>query len=554
MAIPSTASFQTPFPDSVGKYELLLPIGTGGMATVYLARSTGAGGFEREVALKLVHAHLRADEDSKAQLLEEAKLAARIRHPNVVPVSEVDEDPFGIFLVMDYVEGDTLSGLARATKNSVRKLSRPLMARILNDALLGLHAAHELTNSTGAPVNLVHRDFSPQNILLSIQGITRLGDFGVAKSADRVVRTKTGLIKGKISYMSPEQARGHDVDRRCDVWAAGVVAWELIAGRRLHDAEDDVSTLLSIVTGHPPRLSEVCDDIPKALDEALAWALTPDVERRCPTAETFRQRLEAAWNTADGIATTQELAEFVTAVTREKLAERAKSVKEVQGLRQRMGQLSWTQIEETSGSISASSATNASHSPGGRVSSRPPASSRPPVSEADEEVTRTTSLHVPAGSAGRIGPEEATATSAVVPAFAAPSSSSRWAWLSLAALMAIGGGVFALRGSKGEAISAHTDSDSLPVTAGASTSSSEPFAAVPRPLPAQALSGPTSTALSPSATATEPVPAPRPPPRAAKPRRKHVAPAEETKATAERRMPAKPGLATSPYGKPKFSQ
>src|SRR5690606_7461695 len=262
-----------PFPEKVGKYELLLPIGSGGMATVFLARSTGVGGFARDVALKLVHSHLRADEESKLHLLEEAKLSARIRHPNVVSVQEVDEDPFGLFLVMDYVEGDTLAGLERAAKKAGNPLNDRLIARLLNDALLGLHAAHELCDERGAPLGIVHRDFTPQNILVSVEGITRLTDFGVAKAADRAVRTKTGLIKGKIAYMAPEQARGHKLDRRCDVWAAGVVAWELIARRRLYTSEDDVSTLLKIVTERPTRLREVAPHVAPELDEAVAWAL-----------------------------------------------------------------------------------------------------------------------------------------------------------------------------------------------------------------------------------------------------------------------------------------
>jgi eukaryotic-like serine/threonine-protein kinase len=344
-----------PFPEKVGKYELLLPIGTGGMATVYLARSTGVGGFERDVALKLVHAHLRTDEDSKLQLLEEAKLAARIRHPNVVPVMEVDEDPLGLFLVMDYVEGDTLSGLSRLCRLAGKTLPLSLIGRILNDALLGLHAAHELTDSSGRPLNLVHRDFSPQNILVSVQGMTRLADFGVAKAANRAVRTKTGLIKGKISYMSPEQARGQAIDRRCDVWAAGVVAWELIAGRRMHRSDDDVATLLSIVTEDPPTLRSVLPDVPKALDDAVAWALTPDTAKRCPTAEDLRRAISKAVEEHGGIADTHELARFVQQLFGPKLSERRASASEVRTLRRRMVELARARTDEASDADAAPS-------------------------------------------------------------------------------------------------------------------------------------------------------------------------------------------------------
>jgi eukaryotic-like serine/threonine-protein kinase len=320
--VSAASSTAGAFPERVGKYELLLPLGTGGTATVYLARTRGVAGFEREVALKLVHAHLRADEESRLHLLEEARLAARIRHPNVVPVTEVDADACGVFLVMDYVEGEALSGLVRLLRDQSHRLPPRLIARIMNDALAGLHAAHELRDAQGQFIGLVHRDFSPQNILVGIEGIARLADFGVAKAASRTVRTKTGLVKGKVAYMSPEQARGHKVDRRCDVWAAGVVVWELITGRKLYDHEDDVATLLSVVTEEPPRLASVMQGVPPALDEAVAYALTSDVNNRCPSAEAFRCLLESAWDECGGMASTAELGAFVRQTVGHKLAER----------------------------------------------------------------------------------------------------------------------------------------------------------------------------------------------------------------------------------------
>jgi serine/threonine-protein kinase len=289
---------------------------------VYLARTRGVAGFEREVALKLVHAHLRADEESRMHLLEEARLAARIRHPNVVPVTEVDSDSCGVFLVMEYVEGEALSGLVRLLRDSNHRLPTRLIARIMNDALAGLHAAHELRDPQGQLVGLVHRDFSPQNILVGIEGVARLADFGVAKAASRTVRTKTGLVKGKVAYMSPEQARGHKVDRRCDVWAAGVVVWELVTGRKLYDHEDDVATLLSVVTEEPPRLGSVLQGVPASLDDAVAYALTSDVSSRCPSAEALRQMLESAWDECGGMASTTELGAFVRQTVGHRLAER----------------------------------------------------------------------------------------------------------------------------------------------------------------------------------------------------------------------------------------
>ncbi len=320
---PQTRSLNSAaFPRQVGRYRLLLPLGTGGMATVYLARTTGVGGFQRDVALKLIHAHLRADEESKLQLLDEARLAARIRHPNVVPVLEVGEDASGVFLVMEYVEGDTLSGLVRNAKKQGRDLSRAMLGRIMCDALLGLHAAHGLTGPDGTPLGLVHRDFSPQNILVSVEGMTRLSDFGVAKARDRAVRTKTGLTKGKISYMAPEQARGRAIDRRSDVWAAGVVLWELLAERRMNNGDDDVATLLSLVTEPRPRLSSVAE-VPEQVDEVVARALAPEAADRYASADEFRLAIEDAFNQSGiGIARREALAAEVRKVTRDMLAER----------------------------------------------------------------------------------------------------------------------------------------------------------------------------------------------------------------------------------------
>jgi len=329
------------FPERVGRYELLLPIGTGGMATVYLARVPVVGDVHREVALKLMHPFMQAEgRESTVSLVEEAKLAVRIRHPNVVPVIEVGDSPHGVFLVMDYVEGDTLSGLHRALRSEDRMLPLPIAGRILTDALAGLHAAHELKDEEGHLVDLVHRDFSPQNILVGADGVSRLTDFGVAKAAGRVNVTSSGIIKGKVAYMAPEQALGKKVDRRCDVWAAGVVAWEVLAGQRLYRLEDQVATLLKIVNERPPRVSTVRPDIPKQLDDAVADALTMDVEQRISSAAELRRRLVEAWKAAGGLADPHEVGEFVQATASTKIVARREQVSRVIKLRTSLARVS----------------------------------------------------------------------------------------------------------------------------------------------------------------------------------------------------------------------
>lgn len=302
----------------VGRYEPILPIGTGGMATVYLARAPLADGVAREVALKVVHPHLRESEEAASTLIEEAKLAARIRHPNVVPVREVGRDEAGIFLVMDYVEGATLAELVKTGP-----LPLPIAARILADALAGLHAAHELASDDGKPLDLVHRDFSPQNVLVGADGVTRLTDFGIARAASRAGVTSAGVVKGKVGYLSPEQALGKPLDRRSDVWAAGVVAWEILAGRRLYVVEDDpMGMILRIVSETPPRLRTVRPELSALVDQAVATALTLDAARRWPNADELARALAEGLRVHGGAAEREEVGELVRARVGDSLAER----------------------------------------------------------------------------------------------------------------------------------------------------------------------------------------------------------------------------------------
>jgi serine/threonine-protein kinase len=325
-------------PDRVGRYELLLPIASGGMGRVFLARNLGAFGFAREFALKLTHPHLTSEEDFAADLLHEAKIAGQIRHHNVVQVVDVGHDPLGIFLVMDYVEGETLGGFARRARQTSVPVPDAVTARVLLDALAGLHAAHELTDDSGALLGIVHRDFSPHNILVGLDGVAKLTDFGIAKATTRLGHTRAGLVKGKLAYMAPEQARGQALDRRCDVWAAGVVAWETFAGRRLFEIED-VSTLLSIVSEPPPLLSSVRPDVPPAIDATIALALTIPRDHRCPSAAELSKRLTAAASASFGIASPEEVAAYVRSVAGPKLEDRRKKITEILALRARMSEL-----------------------------------------------------------------------------------------------------------------------------------------------------------------------------------------------------------------------
>lgn len=302
-----------PYPEQVGPYELLIPVASGGMATVYLARRRGVGGFERHVALKLTHPHLRLQDEFVGGVIEEAKLAARIRHPNVAQVLDVGDDPHGVYLVMEYFEGDTVAGLMRAASESGSTIPLAIALRILSDALSGLHAAHELRAEGGSLANLVHRDVSPQNVLVGTDGAARLIDFGIAKTVDRCGLTKSGVIKGKLPYMAPEQIRGAALDRRADVWAAGVVAWELFAGRRLHSGEE-AEIVLRTLSEEPAPLRSVRPELPEALESAVASALRIDVSERCPTASELRDRIVRAAFGFAPVAEPETVARYVATV------------------------------------------------------------------------------------------------------------------------------------------------------------------------------------------------------------------------------------------------
>ena len=292
------------------------------MATVHLAVVEGAAGFSREVAMKLLHPHLAEEPGLVERFLVEARIAAQLRHPNIVPVIDVAEDPRGVYLVMDFVEGNSLAGLLKTAQQRAERLPTPVWVRILCDALAGLHAAHELKDVDGKSLGLVHRDFSPHNILISLDGVARLTDFGIAKLMAGADLTRSGVVKGKINYMSPEQVRDDLLDRRSDIWAAGVVGWELATGRRLRRRSNDVRTLLQISTIAPPRATTKAPDLPHAIDDILARALSLEPSDRFATAAELRSQLLAAGRKTCGVADPEECGEWVQRLSMDRIRER----------------------------------------------------------------------------------------------------------------------------------------------------------------------------------------------------------------------------------------
>lgn len=278
----------------IGEYELLAHLRSGGMATLFLARRLGAAGFTREVAIKIVNPELAVDAQFRTMFLDEAQVSSRVSHPNVVRVEELGEHQGSHYLVMEYVHGASLSQLQRQLVTHGRRLSPAFAARIAMHVAEGLHAAHETTDAEGRPLHIVHRDVTPENILLAYAGHVKLIDFGIAKAYGRRHKTQEGLLKGKFRYMSPEQAYGRSVDRRTDIYQLGIVLWEMLTLRRLFDAETDTELIQQVRNPHVAPPSALVDRIPQALEAAVMCALDPDPARRPADAQTFARMLGRA--------------------------------------------------------------------------------------------------------------------------------------------------------------------------------------------------------------------------------------------------------------------
>ncbi len=276
----------------LGRYALFDEIARGGMATVHLARLRGPVGFSKTVAIKRMHEQVARDPNFVAMFLDEARLAGRIQHPNVVPVFDVIAENGEAYLVMEYVDGAPLSSLLRTATTLGVGVEPTLAVHVLRDALYGLHAAHEATDQKGLPLELVHRDVSPHNILVGADGVARVLDFGVAKAVGRLQDTDSGQIKGKVAYMAPEQLTGRSVDRRADVFAAGVVLWEALSGRRLFAAGTSAETMYRVLEDPVPLLSDHVANLPRALVDAVVVALAKEPSNRFASALDFARELE----------------------------------------------------------------------------------------------------------------------------------------------------------------------------------------------------------------------------------------------------------------------
>ena len=307
----------------VGRYALFGEIASGGMATVYFGRLVGAVGFSRSVAIKQLHPQYAKSPEFVAQFLDEAQLTARIRHPNVVSVLDVVARDGELFVIMEFVEGEPLSRLVRFARDPI---PLEIASAVLVQVLLGLHAAHEATTENGERLDIVHRDVSPQNMLVGVDGASHILDFGVAKAASRVHTTENGQIKGKLTYMAPEQLRGADLDRRVDVFAAGIVLWELITGQRLFARGDPGATVTAVLSGFVKPPSTHRPEVSPELDKLVLKALAPNREDRFASAREMAIALEGCVPPASSL----KVGSWVEGVAGDSLKERAARLREAE--------------------------------------------------------------------------------------------------------------------------------------------------------------------------------------------------------------------------------
>jgi tRNA A-37 threonylcarbamoyl transferase component Bud32 len=307
-------------------YAMYGAIAAGGMATVHLGRLLGPSGFSRRVAIKRLHPQFAADAEIASMFVEEARLSARVAHVNVVSMLDVVSADGELLLVMDYVHGESVSRLLAHGRAAGVAAPVPVVVTVIADVLHGLHAAHEATGEDGAPLRLIHRDVSPQNVLVGADGVARVVDFGIAKAVGQAQITRDGEVRGKIPYMAPEQLLRRSTDRRVDVWAAGVVLWEALAGKRLFQAEDE-PTLFSLVleqviappSHHNPAVSP-------ELDRIVLRALERDPEKRFANAQAMAHAVEQAVVGAPSSA----VAEWVKTNAANALAEREAKIAEME--------------------------------------------------------------------------------------------------------------------------------------------------------------------------------------------------------------------------------
>ncbi|RYZ64806.1 MAG: serine/threonine protein kinase, partial [Proteobacteria bacterium] len=293
MQANSSSSIQAAPPAAIGRYRLLTRIASGGMGAVYLAETDWVPGSPpKRVALKVLHAHHGDDEEITSRFVDEGRVAGRIVHPNVVQVLDAGRTDEYVYMALEYVHGDTLAGLLRACAARGTPFPLGIVVAIATEFLEGLHAAHGATDESGTSIGLVHRDVSPQNILIGVDGRAYVTDFGVAKVKDRIRATRSGSMIGKTGYMAPEQVAGGVVSAKTDLYAAGIVLWECLAGAKLFDGLE-AQIQAAVTRNPPPSVRTRRPEVPEALDALVAELLQHAPDRRPPSAHVVSERVAA---------------------------------------------------------------------------------------------------------------------------------------------------------------------------------------------------------------------------------------------------------------------
>ncbi len=342
----------------IGRYVLYDEIASGGMATIHIGRLVGEGGFSRPVAIKRLHPQFARDSEFVSMFLEEARLAARIRHSNVVPVVDIVSTDAELFLVMEFIQGETITRLTRVSRSRARIVPMNVALAIAADMLQGLHAAHEAKDERGEPLGIVHRDISPHNIMVGRDGVSRVLDFGIAKATSSAQSTRDGEVKGKFAYMSPEQLSSARVDRRADIFAASIVLWEMLTGQRLFAAADPAAIVGKVLNGLIKPPSQCAPGLPASIDALVLKGLSRNRDQRFSTAIEMARAIEKL-NIA--LARPTEVGAWVNRIAGDALKQRAKRLAEIEstgsfsrdGAANALAALSQPQIDNT-GSASQS--------------------------------------------------------------------------------------------------------------------------------------------------------------------------------------------------------
>jgi hypothetical protein len=368
-----------------GRYSLHHAIASGGMAAVHLGRMRTAAGVMRTVAIKRMHPHFLAEPDFASMFLDEARLAMRIQHPNVVATFDVISADNELLLVMDFVLGESLDGLLRGARKACRLPPVRVACSVIAGVLAGLHAAHEARDEDGEPLGIVHRDVSPQNVLVGVDGVPRVLDFGVAKAAGRLHTTDQGQVKGKLAYMAPEQLSSGQLDRRADVFAAAAVLWEALAGQRLFGADNPGATVANVLDKEIVAPSALNPDVPAAADAVVLRGLSRHPDQRFASAREMAVALEEACRPAPA----REIGEWVEREAGDVVRSRAALVADVESRRSCGAKSAPARVPRADSRASGGAVV-------GEVS-------RAPLTEADGGTLTTSSVAEPARSASRRG-------------------------------------------------------------------------------------------------------------------------------------------------------